>query len=241
MDIRDACEQAFKNGYAAGVSDGYEKGIQSGSTIEDSMADVYIIGDCDCVSNAKVFGLNESVRRAKYPMSTNLESLNHELTNGIMSLAQSGTGEGHDQFLTGIIVQFDLTFTNKAWVEAERYHFLDFVSSQSTMHRIAKFDLDKSYDSHVDPRIIEIMKEKVAEYNDLIANEAPEEEKKEKYIEILYNNPAGFKITAGMTTNYRQLKTIYKQRRNHRLYEWRAFCTWIETLPHSELITGKKL
>ena len=59
------------------------------------------------------------------------------------------------------------------------------------------------------------------------------------YLEILYNNPAGFRLTAGMTTNYRQLKTIYAQRKNHRLPEWREFCKWIQTLPHSELIIGK--
>ena len=39
-----------------------------------------------------------------------------------------------------------------------------------------------------------------------------------------------------MTTNYRQLKTIYRQRKNHALPEWKAFCKWIETLPWSELI-----
>ena len=54
------------------------------------------------------------------------------------------------------------------WVEAERYRFLEFVSSQSTMHRITKFDLDKCYNEYVDPRIIEIMKEKINQYNLLI-------------------------------------------------------------------------
>ena len=58
-----------------------------------------------------------------------------------------------------------MTFSNKAWVEAERYRFLEFVSSQSTMHRITKFDLDKQYNKYVDTRIIEIMKEKVSSYN----------------------------------------------------------------------------
>lgn len=94
------------------------------------------------VTNAKVYGLDESIRRAKYPMSVNVEDLNCEITKGIESLATSEKGEGHDNWLNGVVVQFDLTFTIKAWVEAERYHFLDFVSSQSTMHRIAKFDFD---------------------------------------------------------------------------------------------------
>jgi hypothetical protein len=52
------------------------------------------------------------------------------------------------------------------------------------------------------------------------------------------SNPCGFKLTAGMTTNYRQLKTIYNQRKNHRLPEWRDFCTWITLLPFAELITN---
>lgn len=191
------------------------------------------------ISNIKVYGLEESIKRAKYPMSTDIDKLNSELTKGIKSLANSNKGEGHDQWLTGVIVQFDLTFTVKAWTEAERYHFLDFVSSQSTMHRITKFDLDAAYIEYVDPRIVKIMKEKVTEYNNFVNYDMAdvklrhdmEELRKQKYLEILYSNPCGFKLIAGMTTNYRQLKTIYAQRKTHRLPEWREFCAEIEKLP----------
>lgn len=184
-------------------------------------------------NNVKVYGLEESIKRSKYPMATDTAACSMELTTTTAKLASCEKGSGHDQFLTGIIVQFDLTFSNKAWVEAERYHFLDFVSSQSTMHRITKFDLDKSYNQYVDARIVSIMKEKVIEYNQ---NPTPE-----KYLEILYSNPCGFLLTAGMTTNYRQLKTIYSQRKNHRLPEWQEFCQWIETLPmFKELILNKQ-
>lgn len=190
------------------------------------------------VENAKVYGLEESIRRAKFPMAVDTDSLNCELTKGIKALAQSNAGEGHDQWLSSVIVQFDLTCSVKMWTEFQRYHFFDFCSSQSTMHRIARFNLDDQYDSHVDPRIIAIMKEKVEEYNQLLQNESSGAS--EKYLEILYSNPCGFKLTAGITTNYRQLKTMYKQRKNHRLPEWREFCKWIETLPMSELIIGEK-
>ena len=129
--------------------------------------------------------------------------------------------------------------------------FLDFVSSQSTMHRITKFDLSTAYISYVDSRIVEIMKEKTKAYNDLQEDiKRLTEEGKDvtelrniasrQYLEILYSNPCGFRLTARMTTNYRQLKTIYQQRRTHRLPEWRAFCEWIATLPHSEFITGSE-
>ena len=206
------------------------------------------------VENVKVYGLEESIRRAKFPMAVDTDSLNCELTKGIKALAQSNAGEGHDQWLSSVIVQFDLTCSVKMWTEFQRYHFFDFCSSQSTMHRIARFNLDDQYDSHVDPRIIDIMKEKVEEYNELQASSSHwttdcmsqseidenNKELKEKYLEILYSNPCGFKLTAGITTNYRQLKTMYKQRKNHRLPEWREFCKWIETLPMSELIIGEK-
>lgn len=202
----------------------------------------------ECVKNVKVYGLEDSIRRAKFPLAVDIEKLNSDLTPGIKALAQSNQGEGHDQWLTGVIVQFDLTFSNKAWVEAERYHFFDFVSSQSTMHRIAKFDFDSAYNKYVDPEIVKIMKQKVEKYNELCEKVPSITEniddlimkKIRLYLEILYSNPAGCLITAGMTTNYRQLKTIYKQRKNHRLPEWRAFCKWIETLPQSELITAKE-
>lgn len=192
----------------------------------------YNVADYGSITNTKVYGLDESIKRAKYPMSVNVDELNSEITKGIIALATSEKGEGHDNWLNGVIVQFDLEYTVKAWTEAERYHFLDFVSSQSTMHRIAKFDLDNQYIEYTDKRTIEVVKELVAKYN--------ETKDPEDYLRILYSNPCGFKLIAGMTTNYRQLKTIYSQRRNHRLPEWREFCEWIETLPKSRLITEVK-
>jgi hypothetical protein len=200
------------------------------------------------IKNVEVYGLEQSIKAAKYPMSVDIDSLNSEVTKGIEKLATSGIGQAHDQFLTGITVQFDLTCSNKMWVEAERYRFLYFVSSQSTMHRITQFNLDEAYNEYVDKDVVGIMKDKVWAYNDMIekinngvyARADFEEELKQKYLEILYTNPAGFIITARMTTNYRQLKTIYQQRKSHRLPEWREFCNWVETLPMSCFITGVK-
>lgn len=182
------------------------------------------------ISNVKVYGLNQSIKASKYPMAVDTDKCNSEITPRVKSLATCVTGTGHDQFLTGIIVQFDLTFSIKAWTEAERYHFLDFVSSQSTMHRIAQFDIESQCNEYVHCGVISVVKGLLDCYKD---DPTPE-----NYLRLLYNIPVGFKLTARMTTNYRQLKTIYQQRKNHRLPEWRDFCDWILTLPYSELITG---
>ena len=185
------------------------------------------------VTNVKIYDLEESIKASKYPMAVDTAACTADITETVKKLAQSPKGEGHDQFMTGIRVSFDVTFTVKCWVEAERYRFLEFVSSQSTMHRIAKFDLDKQYSEYVDKRIIGIMNELKDKYN--------ETGSKEDYLRLLYSNPCGFKLTARLTTNYRCLKTVYSQRKSHRLPEWQEFCAWIETLPYScELITGKQ-
>ena len=186
----------------------------------------------DIVKNWKVFGLEDSVRASKYPMAVDVDDVTFGITDTVRKLAGSEKGSGHDQFLTGVIVQFDLMFSIKAWVEAERYHFLDFVSSQSTMHRITKLDPAKQCNEYVDAAVINALLKLVEAHNENPTHES--------YLRVLYNVPAGFRLTARMTTNYRQLKTIYSQRKNHRLPEWRWFCKWVEGLPHSYMITGKE-
>ena len=142
-----------------------------------------------------------------------------------LNLVKASNGNGaHAQWLTGVRVAMDLTCTNKMWVEAERYRFLEFVTSQSTMHRISKFNLDKQCNKYVDNEIINIVEDLQINY---INDPTPE-----NYLKVLYNVPAGFEITARVTTNYRCLLNIYVQRHDHRLPEWREFCQYlIDELP----------
>lgn len=183
------------------------------------------------VNNWSVYGFSTSIVASKYPKAVDVDQCTSEITDTIKKLAGCAPGTGHDQFLTGIIVQFDLTFSLKAWTEMQRYHFMDFVSSQSTMHRITNFDIEGQCNEYVDADAIYLVKKKIYQYN--------QEPTPENYLRILYNVPTGFRLTARMTTNYRQLKTIYQQRKNHRLPEWREFCEWIEKLPYAWMITGK--
>lgn len=200
------------------------------------------------LENIRVYDLEESLIASGYPMRTELPArhADEKDVKRCLNLTKASNGNGaHGQWLTGVRVAFDLTCTNKMWVEAERYRFLEFVSSQSTMHKICKFDLDKAYCEYVDPHVVNIMKDKVAEYNKLqdTFHELPkgvsdmlrkdyQELIKKKYLEILYTNPAGFELTARMTTNYRCLLNIYIQRLDHRLPEWREFCQELLKLPY---------
>ena len=197
------------------------------------------------ITNTEVYGLERAIRTAKYPKAVDIDKLNADLTPGIKACLTCPTGEGHDNALKGIIVQFDLTFSNKAWVEAERYHFLDFISSQSTMHKLNKFKIADQCNDYVDQRVIDVLQELVDEYNGLLERQKNGENVsietiKTARLKMLYNAPAGFELTAGMTTNYQQLKTIYQQRRHHALPDWQMFCDWVETLPRFMELTQKE-
>lgn len=52
--------------------------------------------------------------------------------------------------------------------------------------------------------------------------------------------PSSYNQKRTVMLNYEVLANIYKSRRNHKLDEWHTFCDWIESLPYSELITGKE-
>lgn len=194
------------------------------------------------ITNVNVYGLSESIHASGYPMRVDLPSemdIYANDTSRAIKLAGASIGTGHDNFLNGIIVQFDLTAPIKMWTEMQRYHFMDFVSSQSTMHRLRDMDLDTAFDSDTDPRIIEIMKELQADYRMKVSHsDVFGEQVKEAWMKLILSCPVGLNLTARMTTNYRQLKTIYAQRKSHRLPHWRKFCSWIETLPCSEFMTG---
>ena len=82
------------------------------------------------------------------------------------------------------------------------------------------------------------MEELIKDYNNISPEDV--QERKKQWRKIIASLPCGFCLGATMTTNYQQLKTMYHQRRNHKLEEWHIFCNWIEKLPNSELIIGVK-
>lgn len=183
------------------------------------------------VENITLCNLEGAIKASKYPMTTDTNKCTSEITKTVKKLGNALRGTAHDNFLNGIVVIFDLTCSNKMWIEFERYHFADIISSQSTMHRIAKLDLDKQFNEYVTDNTKEEIKRLVHIYNNT--------EDSKDYLTLLYNIPSGIELTAQIVTNYGQLKTMHNQRANHRLPEWRRFCEWIESLPYfKELCFG---
>jgi len=193
----------------------------------------------EVITNYKVYDLEETLVASGYAMieEYNLKTIEQEqdwliLTGEqdnkhykrALKLAKAPLNSGHVSFAKGIIVNMDITFTNKAWIEFQRYHFADIITGMSTMHRISKFDLDEAFNEYVDPQIIERLKDLQEMY--LLTKD------KEDYLKLLYSTPAGLEMTGRVTTNYLQLMNMWSQRHNHRLPEWRQFCEeLIDKLP----------
>lgn len=193
------------------------------------------------VDNARVYGLEESIVASGYPMQ--IETFNIDEIDLIdkdikraKHLGNAVSGSGHDCFLKGIIVQFDLQVPEYIWRQLDRYHFIDYISSQSKMHRITKINLDSVCNRYVYDEVKEILKSIIDKYE----AETDTDKKKELFNEIIANTPAGLMLTARMTTNYLQLKSIINQRSNHKMQEWRYLCDWFKTLPMFKELVCKK-
>jgi hypothetical protein len=202
------------------------------------------------IENTEVYGLNKSIiasgNAMRVEMDDNLGCPGEKDFSRATKLAATKTGEGHDNFLNGIIVQFDLYAPLYMWKQIQRYHFMDFVSSQSTMHRLTKFDVFSQCVEDTDLVVLQRVQHLIDKYNEFLDGYKPIADDPEvkalresKWRTIVASLPCGFVLGATMTTNYRQLKTIFLQRKNHKLKEWHEFCDWIRSLPHSYLITGE--
>lgn len=191
------------------------------------------------IKNTFVYGLDHAIKASGNPMRTVIDS--SEVTEKDISraikLGATKQGEGHDNYLKGILVQLDVTAPLYWWKQAQRYHWFDYISSQSTMHCLLKFDIKSQCVDETNPEILDILKKLVDEY---LAIPDTDEKKKEKWRELVASLPCGFCLGASMTTNYQQLKTMFNQRKYHKLKEWHVFCDWCLSLPRFSELTGCK-
>lgn len=187
------------------------------------------------VENTKVYGIEDAIIGSGNSYRTKFrttDDLNEKDYLRAQKLGAVEPGSGHDSFLNGITVTMNITAPLYWWKQAQRYHWLEFISSQSTMHCVFKFDIEKQCVNTVDSYIIERMKKLIDFYN--------KEPNEELWQTIIASLPCGFCLGASMITNYRQLKTICKQRKGHRLKEWKTFIDWCISLPHFTELTGIK-
>lgn len=164
-------------------------------------------------------------------------------------------GTDHRKFMRMITVYFDITAPLYWWKEFDTYKVGTVANSCSTMHKIVDkeftvedFSCEHLFDRYGDPSmnlnygyrypkaviqdLINILNHYRTWYNDT--------KDKKYWWQMIQLLPSSYNQRRTVMLNYEVLANIYKSRRNHKLDEWHTFCDWIESLPYSELITGKE-
>ena len=217
------------------------------------------------ISNVKVYDLEESVIACRNAFRTEMpeytkEEFEKSLDRAIQ-LANTPNGSGHQNWLKGVRVSFDIKYPNYISPELQRYNWLDIVTSSSKMHRLMEMDLDVACNKFVCQPIIDKMKSLIQTYKEIkdaknfgiatfdfrdkfsITTSDKEKALYYAFMAVISNCPQGVELFMRCSTNYLQLRNIYHQRKNHKLIDdWRiGFCqNFVEKLPYAEdFIIGK--
>ena len=201
--------------------------------------------DCDNCSVSKMCDSNKG-----FMVGPNDSELMHRLC---------AAGTDHRKFMRMIVVYCDITAPLYWWKEFDTYKVGTVANSCSTMHKIhdKEFTIDDFSHEHLsteiygepiqEPGWIDTTRSSdnlldfiVCHLN--IYRELYIKTKDKKYwwqmIQLL---PSSYNQKRTVMLNYEVLNNIYNSRKNHKLDEWHDFCDWAETLPYSDLITGKQM
>lgn len=217
------------------------------------------------IKNTRVYDLKESIIACRNAMRLDIpEYTDEEFEKGLVrakklvQASKNGIVKCHDNFMTGIRVSFDMKYTQYITKQFQRYHWFDYVSSSSLMHRLVKMDADKICNKYVSKECIDQLNADIKRYNDIaewedfngatfILRDGTELITKNKaealywaYMKCISDCPMGAELFVHVSTNYKQIQTIYFQRKGHKLKEdWGVFEKWVESLPYAhELIIG---
>lgn len=186
----------------------------------------------NCYDNQRDLCDKDSFFRKDEKLGSNDHSLMQRLSNA---------GTEHRKYMRMMPVYVRITAPLYWWKEFDTYKVGTVANSCSTMHKIAEkeFTLEDFSTEHMDIAS-ETCLETTIGYLNLFREEYLNTKNKNIWWQLIQLLPSSYNQTRNVMLNYEVLANIYRQRKNHKLDEWREFCKWIESLPYSELITGEK-
>ncbi len=215
------------------------------------------------ITNAEVFGWDAAIRGMRNPMNSWDKSdskhwhetiVGHVVERRVVGMNDRAlmkklvkAGSDHAKFMRMINVTADITAPLYWWKEFDTYKVGTVANSCSTMHTIAnrEFKLgDFSYE-HLTPAAIATIRTVIERLNfarkEFLKGRKSSEfgmpSAKEYWWDMIQLLPSSYNQLRTVQLNYAVLRNIYHARRNHKLDEWRDFCSWVESLPYAELIT----
>ena len=207
------------------------------------------------IENFEVIGWEHAIRGMRNPMN----SWDKSDSAGIGEMCCIGkndldlmrrlvkAGTDHRKFMRMIVVYADITAPIYWWKEADTYKVGTVRNSCSTMHKITEkeFTLDDFSHEHLDCLSTDVLTLHVIPvlniYRKIYIGEGTpsRNHNKNDWWQLIQLLPSSYNQRSTVMLNYEVLANMYHSRKNHKLDEWHTFCSWVETLPYSELITGE--
>lgn len=152
----------------------------------------------------------------------------------------SKAGTDHRKFMRMITVYLDILAPLYWWKEFDTYKVATVANSCSTMHKIAEkeFTLEDFSHEHLYAPLQDLRP--MIDLLNMYRERYLETKDKNDWWQTIQLLPSSYNQKRTVMLNYEVLANIYKSRKGHKLDEWNSFCDWIESLPYSELITGKE-
>lgn len=219
------------------------------------------------IENCEVIGWEHAIRGMRNPMNSweksdstfckktecaecelrddcKKDSLDFDIGSNDFKLMNTlaNNGSVHAKYRRMITVYVDITAPLYFWKEFDTYKVGTVANSCSTMHKIAdrEFTVNDFSHEHLTSQAIFILLSVIEELNDvreLYLQQDDKDVKKAYWWQMIQLLPSSYNQRRTIMLNYEVLANIYKYRRNHKLDEWHYICDWIESLPHSEIIT----
>ena len=204
------------------------------------------------IDKVEVFGWEAAIRGMRNSFNSwdksdsryNADSGRYEVGPADIELMDrlSRSGPSHAKFLRYINVTLDITAPRYWWAEMDTYKVGTVRNSCSTMHKVQAKEFERADFSceHLDEEslaaldtLISVMNRARDRFNNCGRN-------KDDWWQMIQLLPASLNQKATVQLNYQVLQNIYFTSKDHRLDEWHTFCRWIEELPYSQLIIGKR-
>ena len=197
--------------------------------------------------NTKIYGWEAAVRGMRNPLNS-WDRSDSRFENGGSYIGEKDyalmeklakAGPVHAKYLRMITVTVDIIAPMYWWQEFDTYKVGTVRNSCSKMHTIHRkeFDTEDFSADHMTEFSKKMLESVINALNFYRAEYLKDISIKQNWWQMIQLLPASYNQRSTVQMNYAVLQHIYPDRKDHKLDEWRDFCRWIRSLPHSGLIT----
>ena len=198
------------------------------------------------ITKTSTYNFENALRGARNPMNSWPKSDSFYTQDGQYFLGENDlklatklckAGSDHRKFMRQIFVSADILAPLYWWKEFDTYKVGTTANSTSTMHKIHSKPVEIDDFSH--DQLTAAGKDALMKIISVIEESREEfitSKDKAEWYNIIQLLPSGYNQLRTCTMSYENLLNMYHARKAHKLYEWREFCAWVQTLPYADVL-----